>query len=162
MPRRAPWPTSYIPELQARGLSANAALLYLREQGLGIRRQTFLRAWGETRAAIEKRENVQAARLDRRPTASEITPLTTRSKTGYLYHFHALVQLGATGEVYRTPISTTFDRLVSYDRARTEVMDTLLAAQVEGGTLEQERIIDAIPMEVRDMIPAVSDEEFAL
>src|SRR6266498_2502866 len=133
MPRRAPWPTSYIPELQARGLSANAALLYLREQGLGIRRQTFLRAWGETRAAIEKRENVQAARLDRRPTASEITP-----------------------------ISTTFDRLVSYDRARTEVMDTLLAAQVEGGTLEQERVIDAIPMEVRDMIPAVSDEEFAL
>lgn len=162
MPRRSPWPVNYIPQLQAKGMSATEALGWLRERGLGIRTQTFYRAWGETVAALDKRENVEQARLDRRPLAQEITPLRTKSATGFRYQVSAAVVRGNTGEVYYTPTAAKFDKLVSYDTALQAALGALSDAQVEGESLSGDRLLGGIVTEVRELTPDDFADETAL
>ena len=159
MARKAPWVVNYIPQLQARGMNATEALQWLKDRDMGIRRQTFLRAWGETRAALAARDINMGARLDRRPTAEEIVPMTTKSATGYRYQVDALVKRGIDGEVYRTPTAAKFDRLVTRGEALEQALGALYTAQIEDGSLAGDQVIGGTIQEVRELTPTDFEED---
>lgn len=159
MARKAPYVVNYIPQLQARGMNATEALQWLKDRDMGIRRQTFLRAWGETQAALAARPTVQQARIDRRPVAQEIVPMTTKTATGFRYQVDALIKRGIDGEVYRTPTAAKFDRLVSYDTALQAALGALSDAQRDEGSLAGDQIIGGVVSEVRELTPSDFEED---
>lgn len=79
------------------GLSANAALRELRAAGAGMRRQTFLRAWGEVAADLAARPVWATTNLDRPVLPSEL-PEWHAGRPGLLgYTGRVVVRDRATG-----------------------------------------------------------------
>ena len=153
MAGRSPYVANYIPKLQARGLSANAALGELRAAGLGVQRATFLRLWGEELAASANRTPLATQRQDLRPSAENITPLTTKYATGYRYTVDVAAREATSGAIYHTPIAVRTDKLVSLDRARQMALGALQAGLDVGGNYEFDKIYGGVVTEVRELDP---------
>ncbi len=161
MPRRPNYAGNYIPGLIAEGLSANAAYRKLGDLGLSLRRQTFLRAWGETVDALAKRETVEQTNVSRRPLAEEVTSFTAPRATGYLYQVDVLIRDRLTNEVYFTPSGYRSQRLVPYQEALQGAIDALAQAQIEserGTPLGQ--LVGGIVTQVREFVPEDEGESF--
>lgn len=150
----ADWGGNYIPQLIEEGFTASGALDFLKAQGLGIRRQTFLRAWGETITALERRAQVEQTNLTRNPLAEEVTPFTAPHATGYLYSVDVLIRDRLTGEVYTTPSGYRTQTLVPYRDALAEALAALQEAQAASeNETPRGQILGGIVNEVRQFVP---------
>lgn len=174
-PPQSAYVAQYVPGLIRLGLSANQALLYLQgrwenmtaetrgrieaagmhplETSLTPRRQTFLRLYAETRAALDRREQVIHAELGRRPAAAEISKWPARRPGGYLYQVEVAVRKQATGEVYFTPSAYFASRLVTYGEAASEATNVFLQAQLEDRSFEGEQILGPMITGVFEFVP---------
>lgn len=144
---------NYIPALQQEGLSANAALQRLRDMGLGVRRQTFLRAWGETRAAADRSGAVQTAPLDRAPIGGEITVAGRPRARGYLYNVNVAVEDPVTKEVYFTPWGVRSAELLTYGAALAQAVESFAGAADFGRGTPEGRALGATVEDVLQLVP---------
>lgn len=107
----------------ADGLSANAGLRMAKEAGIPIRRQSFLRMVGEVRAHYSQR----IAELDRplvaRPRINEVTPLPTKTATGYVHYIDVYVRDKDTGKYVVREQAIHADTLLSRDTAVQMAVD---------------------------------------
>lgn len=83
----------------AQRIPANRALELAREAGLGIRRNDFLKLVGQARAAYGQRIPELDRPLNRKPTATEITPITKGEIKGYRQYVDLFVRNKTTGVV---------------------------------------------------------------
>lgn len=118
MPRRAPaYVANLIPGLQAEGLSANQALVRLREQGLGVRRENFLRLWGATQKEAAIRTRLSTSDPSASPDRSMIVQVPRPKARGFQYNINQLARDTQTGEFYFTPTAVITDRLITFGEA---------------------------------------------
>ncbi len=101
---------SMVAALQARGYSANRTLAALREAGHGVRRETFLRLWGEVAAGRANRADEASRPLNAVPTGNELRTLTTRQATGVMQMVEVYLRDRATGLVTAKNFSVTSPR----------------------------------------------------
>ena len=88
---------AWIPQFMRAGLSANQALSELRAAGAGMRRETFLRAWGEVANDLALRPVWQSANLDAPVLPSDL-PDWHAGKPGMIgYTGRVVVRDRATG-----------------------------------------------------------------
>lgn len=134
MARRAPaYVANLIPGLQARGLSANDALAELRAQGLGVRRQNFLRLWGATQKEASLRGRLSTNHPSQTPERSEIVQVQRPRARGFQFNVDLLARDPATGEFYFTPSAVVSDRLITFGEAVDIAASNLRAMQAKGG-----------------------------
>jgi hypothetical protein len=81
------------------GYSANQALAYLREQGAGMRRDTFLRAWGEIANDLATRPATADLPLDQPISQSEMSTWRAGRPGTYGYANRVYVRDRSTGLV---------------------------------------------------------------
>lgn len=134
-------------------MTATQALNHLRQQGLGIRTQTFYRLWGETAAASARSSINQAAPLNRRPTTEEITPFTAPKAKGFLYTIDIAVRDRLTGDVFLTPSGYRSDRLVARQTALTGAIEAARSAQEESPNSFGGEILGGTITQVREFVP---------
>lgn len=101
------------PAIQAarEGLSANQAYQRFRELGLGLRRATFLKVYGEAKAALANRVEEVTKPIEGKPRAADILHMTTKTATGYMQYVDIYVRDRTTGEVFATPYGIRSDEL---------------------------------------------------
>lgn len=90
---------AFIPELMRQGYSANSALAFLREQGAGMRRQTFLRVWGEVGRSLQQQPALGTIPQDAPRPASEMATWRAGRPGQYGYQVNVLVRDRPTGLV---------------------------------------------------------------
>jgi hypothetical protein len=144
----------------AEGLSANQGLQMARQAGLGVRRGTWLQMVGQVRAHYARRITELGAPLNRRPTPTEVTQLTSGKAKGYIQYVDLFVRNKTTGLVSVRPQAirgTTLrsrqavvDRVVS--RYQTAV-DRSKTAPAMWGTDPDEEVIGGIYTATQQFVP---------
>lgn len=130
MPRRAPaYVGSLIPQLQEQFTSAGAALEHLKSQGLGMRRQNFLRLWGAVKADEGLRERLGGVDVYSTPHAGEITQVPRPRARGYQYNVDVLVRDATSGAFYFTPTAVVTPTLITRMEAIDAAAQLLLRMQ---------------------------------
>lgn len=153
MAGRPDYAATYIPQLIAQGFSANGALAFLREQGLGIRRQTFLRAWGQALNYRDQEGRMSQVNLSRTPLAEEITQKAVPRAEGFFYPINAFVRDRETNEVYLTSTGYRTQTPVSYQEAIRGALDALRAAQQLERNTPPGQILGAEALPVIEYVP---------
>lgn len=144
----ADYSVQYIQGLLGQGLNATQGLAALRASGGRSSTQAWYRAWGEVQASLSAQTIVGQAPLDRRPTAQELTRMTTVSAKGFIYRGELLVRPLGTNEVQTTAASLRSDTLITYGDALDQLTQTFADSRsgqgfdVIGGTLTEVNILD--------------------
>jgi hypothetical protein len=125
----------------ADGMSANKGYQMAREAGLAIRRQTWLRMVGEVRNHYAQSIAEMDRPQNRRPTGTEVTPLTSKHAKGYLYYVDLFVrdkgqsELRVRPQVIRTQTPMTRQAAVDYAASRyRRAVDRAQVAPSQWGT----------------------------
>jgi len=122
---------TYIPSLFEQGLSANKALDFLKEQGLGYRRQDFLADWRETSGLKAKEDTFKYIRKDFKPTAATITITEESLSREYSYIFRITGRDSLTGETKELEWRYATDNLISIAEAESIAEESMLAPEYE-------------------------------
>lgn len=101
----------------ASGLSANEGIRLLREAGLHVRRQNFLRLVGTIRNNYGQRIAELDQPLGRRPRPHEITPIDTRTHTGYIHYVDIITRNLDTGANRVRPMAVHSRTLLTREEA---------------------------------------------
>lgn len=112
----------------AEGLSANAGLRMAQEAGLAIRRQTWLRMFGEVKANYSGRIAELDRPLNARPRPSEMTRIDTKTQRGYVQYVDVYTRNLDTGEIRSRPMAIRGERLLSRDSAIARAVETYRTA----------------------------------
>jgi hypothetical protein len=104
------------------GLSANAGYRSFQAAGGSIARATWLRTVGEVRRTLSNQLDEASRPLNRRPVASEITPISTKTRSGYIQQVDVYVRNRDTGEVESRPFSWRTQVLVTRQAAVNEAL----------------------------------------
>jgi hypothetical protein len=129
---RAAYVAHLIPGYQREGFSAEEALADLRSSGLGIRRQTFLRAWGASLHAADVSEALQTSAPYHVPQADEITQVPRPKARGFQYNVDVLMRDPSSGAVWFAPTSVITPTLVTHLEAIEQAAQGLKQA-IAGG-----------------------------
>lgn len=121
-----------IPGYQREGFSAEQALADLKGSGLGIRRQTFLRAWGASLKAEAIREGLETADPYHLPQASEIVQVPRPRARGFQYDVDVLMRDPLSGAVWFAPTSVVTPQLITHLEAIEQAALSLQAALAGG------------------------------
>lgn len=116
------------------GISANAALRMAAEAGIGVRRSTFLKMVGEVKAHYSRAVTEPSLPMNRRPSGTEITGITTKTQRGYIQYVDLFVRNKTTGEVTVRPQAVHTGTLMSRDRAVQLVTDRYRSAVSRAST----------------------------
>lgn len=98
---------AFIPQLQRAGYSANGALEFLRGQGAGMRRDTFLRAWGEVARDLAGQPGMVDRSLTELIGEQDMATWSAGRAGHFGYEVHMLLRDKATG-LLRTATTWTF------------------------------------------------------
>lgn len=124
---------AYIPQLIREGYSANSALKFLREQGAGMRRETFLRTWGEVRGALAAQPALGSVPLDSPRPASELATWRAGRPDTFGYQVAVVVRDRPTGLV-TTKTTYVFSPVnISPAEAQQRAIDNYVSVQTAGG-----------------------------
>jgi hypothetical protein len=104
------------------GLSANAGYRAFQAAGGAVARATWLRTVGEIRRTLSNQLDEATRPLNRRPTANEITPISTKTRSGYIQQVDVYVRNRDTGEVESRPFSWRTQVLVTRQAAVNEAL----------------------------------------
>lgn len=95
------------------GVSARAGLARARADGLKIRDATWFRGIGEIRNHYGQTLSELDRPLNRRPTPTEIAPLSSKKARGYIQYVDLVVTNRTTGTVSMRPQAVHTSRLMS-------------------------------------------------
>ena len=90
---------SILPRFIAEKSTRAAAMASLREKGLGMRKQDFLRLWSEVAGQAQVAERARFTRREFRPTMQTITPSTKNLTSEYQHIFR--LREGVEGEGFK-------------------------------------------------------------
>jgi hypothetical protein len=121
----------------AEGLSARAGLRMAREAGMAVRDATWFRMVGQVRTHYAQSIAEVDRPLNRRPYASEVTPLTSKLAKGYIQYVDLFVRDIDSGVVKVRPQAVRTSRLMS----REAVVD--VAVQRYRKAVDRSRIAPA-------------------
>lgn len=159
MPRRAPaYVGSLIPQLQRDFPSAGAALAHLKSQGLGMRRQNFLRLWGAVKADEGLRQRLGARDIYSVRGPEEITQVVRPRARGFQFNVDVLVRDSVSGSFYFTPTAIVTPTMITDAEALDRAAQLLLRMQEgsERGTPAGEIRMGG---EVTGVLERVAEEE---
>lgn len=94
-------------------IGTGVGLAQIREIAPEITESQWARAIGEARTALASRAVELTRPLNRRPTATEITPLSTKGSTGFFQHVDVYVRDSDTGAIEVRPYTIKGDSLRS-------------------------------------------------
>lgn len=144
----------------AEGLSANAGLKMAQEAGLGVRRGTWLQMVGQVRAHYSRRITELSAPLNRRPTPTEVTALTSRGAKGYIQYVDLFVRNKTTGLVTVRPQAIRTTTLRSRQAVINQVVgryqtavDRSKTAPALWGTDPDEEVVGGIYTATQQFVP---------
>lgn len=149
---------NYIPGLQQAFASANEALGFLKEQGLGVRRQNFLHEWGAQQTEDAVRPQHFTAALESLPAASAVTERTAPTARGYHYVVQHLIEDPESGELYWTYGGYRGNRLVSYGEALAGAESAFLQGQLGDERYPQGQLLGSVVRAVRRYIPELPED----
>ena len=152
---------NYIPGLQQVFGSANEALRFLKETGVGVRRQNFLWEWGAQLHETEQQPQHFTAALEQLPTERSISRRRAPEARGYHYVVQHLVQEPDSGELYWTFGGYRGQRLVSYGEALAGAEQAFLEGQLQDARYPQGSLVGSRVQAVREYLPELADEEAA-
>lgn len=115
------------------GLSANAGLRIAQEQGLGVRRSTWLQMIGHIKANASIRQAAFEALFIAMPTRLEIGKLQSKTSTNYVQYVDVYVRDKATGLVSVKERALQTDTLMSRDAAIQFIVDRERSAIASAG-----------------------------
>jgi hypothetical protein len=111
-----------------RGMSAAAALREYREAGGAMRDSVWRKLYAEQREAISHIGDEMTAPLTSIPQGSEIIPMTTKRKSGYLQTGDVYVRLVGTDTVVTKAFMLTGSQLLSRGDALTKALTQMQTA----------------------------------
>lgn len=127
------------------GLSANAGLRIAQSEGFGIRRETWLKMYGEAKNRAAVRSIALGEILTQVPGRSDINPVPTRNQTGYVQYADVYLRSKDTGDLYvrtqaiRTRTLLSRDQVVEAIWGRyTAAVENAKAGQARWGTMPDE------------------------
>ena len=110
----------FIPEMLQKGWTTGAALSYLKSQGLGYRRQTFLADWRQFSGAERKRDPLKAIPKKYKPTWETIQMSETRQVAKLHYSYKVEGMDTFTGERTEEWITVASDQVLTMEQAEAE------------------------------------------
>lgn len=127
------------------GLSANAGLRIAQAEGFGVRRETWLKMYGEVKARQAIRSVALGDVLTQVPGRQDINRLPTRNQTGYVQYADVYIRSKDTGDLYvrtqaiRTRTLMSKDEVVDRIWQRyTQSVENAKAGQARWGTMPDE------------------------
>lgn len=121
-------PASWIPQFMAEGYSANGALRALRDAGAGIRRQDFLRAWGEVASDLGLRQANLTRDLSSPVVAAELPTWHAGTPGRFGYTARVVLRDNATHTINTRNAMVFSDTPLS----PSEALDLMAAQYTEG------------------------------
>lgn len=118
----------YIAAAIRQGLSATAALREFREAGGAMRDAVWRKLYAEQKVAVEKQGDEMTAPLAAIPSASEMTQMTTKRRSGYLQTLDIYVRLKGTDTIITKPFMFSGDTLMSRGDALTKALTQMQQA----------------------------------
>jgi hypothetical protein len=124
---------AFIPQLQRAGYSANGALEFLRAQGAGMRRATFLQTWGEVARDLASRPGIADIPQDVPMGVGDLATWRAGRPGTFGYQVNIALRDRATGLVtIKTHYVFSPENLAPTDVTRQAMAD-YLDAQTAGG-----------------------------
>lgn len=151
--------TNLIPALQRLFPSANAALGWLKENGIGVRRQNFLWEWGATIRADSLKPRLFSARLASLPTQDQIVQRRSPAARGYHLVVEHLIEDPDSGELYWTFGGWRGSNLVAYGQMIADAEAAFLAGQQNDERYPQGALLGSRAVEMRQYLPELPEEE---
>lgn len=130
-------------------LSQRSTMRDLRAAGFKFSDQTFRSLWAQIEHASAIRGDIASANPNRRPLASEISPISGHRGGGFLYRFDVLLRRRGEREVLQTHVGIRSSRLVTYNTAAQEMLTKFLENEDQYGSM----LIDWIPAAVNELMP---------
>lgn len=106
----------------ASGVSGNAAYRAFQAAGGAVRRATFQRTIAEVRRTLSDQLDEATRPQNRRPTADEITTVSSITRSGFIQQVDVYVRDRETGEVESRPFSWRTQVVVTRQAAVNEAM----------------------------------------
>lgn len=131
---------AYLTRAVEQGLSANAAYRELKGTDLGIRRQSFLQAYRETREAVTNRAIVAGLPGNLPVPDTAITTWQHATPNQYLHQVQVLVRQPGTLDFEPHFVTIASPEPLSPDEAVGQAVDIWDAATTPGGTGEGQTI----------------------
>lgn len=133
------------------GLSANEGLRQFQDSGGSIRRSVWLKLYAEQKTTVEKIGDEVVAPLGAIPSATEITPMTTKRASGFLQTMDIYTRLKGTDIVMTRPFMITTQDLLSRGDALSQALTTMQQAVDE--ERYEETILGGVYTGTRAMTP---------
>ena len=153
--------TNLIPALQRLFPSANQALLWLRENNIGVRRQNFLWEWGAQIRADATKPRLFSARLASIPTQDQIVQRRSPQARGYHLVVEHLIEDPDSGELYWTFGGWRGSNLVAYGQMIADAEAAFLAGQSSDERYPQGQLLGSRAVEIRQYLPELAEIEDA-
>lgn len=118
-----PYPLPAAIQTVKQGLSANEGLRQFRQAGGAIARATWLRTVAEVRNNLADALDEATRPLNRRPTANEITVVSSKTRTDFIQQIDVYVLNRDTGEVETRPFSWRGQVLITRKAAINEAVN---------------------------------------
>lgn len=132
-------------------MSARAALREYRAAGGSIRDSVWNKIYAEQRVATGAMVEEMTKPLASIPSATEIIPMTTKRREGYLQTLDIFTRLKGTDVVVTKPFMFTGSELMSRGEALSKAL-TMMQEAVDGGRYE-EVVLGGVYTGTRAMVP---------
>lgn len=149
--------STLVPGLQQIFPSANAALGWLREQGIGVRRQNFLWEWGAHLRAEAVRPMHFTATLESLPAEASIVERRSPQARGYQLLVQHLIEDPDSGELYWTWGAWRGSRLTTYAEMIAGAEQQFLEGQLQDERYPQGNLIGTRSWEMRRYLPELAE-----
>lgn len=133
------------------GLSARESLRQYRDQGGAIRDSVWFRLYSEQRAAVGSVREEMTKPLNAKPTAQEITTMTTKRASGFLQTLDIYTRLKGTDVVSVRPFMFTSQSLMTRGEALSKAL-TMMQQAVDEERYE-EVLLGGVYTGTRSMVP---------
>lgn len=150
--------STLIPGLQQIFPSANQALNWMKEQGIGVRRQNFLWEWGAQLKAEATRNAHFTATLEAYPASSAIVDRRSPKARGYQLLVQHLIEDPESGELYWTWGAWRGQRLTTYAEMIAGAEEQFLQGQLEDERYPQGNLIGTRAWEMRQYLPELPED----
>lgn len=151
--------TNMIPGLQRLFPSANQALNWLKEQGIGVRRQNFLHEWGAELKAEAMRPRHFTATLESHPAAASIVERRSPQARGYQLLVQHLIEDPDSSELYWTWGSWRGSRVTTYAEMIAGAEEQFLQGQLSDERYPQGALVGTRAWEMREYLPELAEGE---
>lgn len=152
------YPLAYAIKAVKSGMSGRAGLAAFRAGGGKVADATWYRTMGEVRRSLSDSLDEASRPLNRRPTAAEITPITTPKQAGYIQQLSVFVRDKETGEVTSKPFTIRGRGLLTRQKAIAAAVEAFENGVVGSPDQYDEEILGAAYENTLELRPRETQE----